>query len=569
MSDQYNAENLNILIVMIDRFDVRKLKNSSPHLIKIAWMRNWFDRWGSWPWFDDYEFLWASSDFGVEFIRREYSKKALLMRIATNHQRFFADAKLLNRDIDICFAGSYWNVRREIEDSYSILKKYTTHFYGHGLDSHPTLKEFHKGTVNYENLAAIYFRTKVVVDDGAVSTKKWASVNSRVFDAAVAGCLVISNAAQGVQELNGCSIPVYSTPGELDSLLKFYLNDSQARLDKVLEIQRTIRSHHSYDTRAIEFCSQFPERVATSYRIAIKVAAPSDKVKHQWGDYHYAVCLKKALERKGHAVRIDLLYEWQNESCAGDDVNLVLRGLSRFETVQDQINIMWNISHPDKVELDEFAEYDCVFVASELFANKLKEKLPEVRVNALLQCTDVDRFYSDIDGSYPSHDLLFVGNSRNVYRDSVKYCVQEDIAIAVYGSLWEQFVSPDFIMGENISNEHLRKYYSNCSVVLNDHWDSMKENGFLSNRIYDAVASGSIVVSDRVNGIGEDYFGSNVIFYSGKDEFLSALNVAKQSVANPEVVSRIRENDSFEARASEILEMLDSIHKHKVSYKQS
>ena len=33
-------------------------------------------------------------------------------------------------------------------------------------------------------------------------------------------------------------------------------------------------------------------------------------------------------------------------------------------------------------------------------------------------------------------------------------------------------------------------------MVLNDHWEDMRAEGFLSNRLFDAVASGARVVTD-------------------------------------------------------------------------
>ena len=44
--------------------------------------------------------------------------------------------------------------------------------------------------------------------------------------------------------------------------------------------------------------------------------------------------------------------------------------------------------------------------------------------------------------------------------------------------------------------------------MLNDHWRDMRDEGFISNRIYDALACGAFVLSDEVPGIGEEFDGA-------------------------------------------------------------
>jgi spore maturation protein CgeB len=53
--------------------------------------------------------------------------------------------------------------------------------------------------------------------------------------------------------------------------------------------------------------------------------------------------------------------------------------------------------------------------------------------------------------------------------------------------------------------------------VLNDHWADMARNGFVSNRLFDAAASGALVVSDRVPGV-EDLFAGAVRTYDSVEE---------------------------------------------------
>jgi spore maturation protein CgeB len=120
-------------------------------------------------------------------------------------------------------------------------------------------------------------------------------------------------------------------------------------------------------------------------------------------------------------------------------------------------------------------------------------------VEALIQCTDPELFYPDFSEEY-EHELLFVGNSRKVYRKIIKDLIPTDKDLAVYGTNWEKFIDKRYIKGQHIPHTELRKAYSSCKILLNDHWDDMREKGFISNRIFDGLASGALIISDQVEG---------------------------------------------------------------------
>ena len=91
------------------------------------------------------------------------------------------------------------------------------------------------------------------------------------------------------------------------------------------------------------------------------------------------------------------------------------------------------------------------------------------------------------------------------------------LPVAVYGTLWEEFLSKDYIKGLHIDNRELRTYYSNCKILLNDHWDSMRDQGFLSNRLFDAGACEACIITDPVSGL-EEVFGDSVVIYRTPEE---------------------------------------------------
>lgn len=291
----------------------------------------------------------------------------------------------------------------------------------------------------------------------------------------------------------------------------------------------------------------------------IKIGCPNLSQKEEWGDYHFSIALKKSLEKLGHECFIDCLDSWYSDCNADTDVVLVIRGLSQYKLNKSHVNLMWNISHPDKILLKEFEEYDHIFVASTYYAEKLKKKI-KVPVTALLQCTDPDLFNPDVI-SEKYHEYLFVGNSRNVYRDVVEKCISNNLDLSVYGTRWEQFIPKTYIKGQNISNNSLGGYYAGANFVFNDHWKTMKDYGFLSNRLFDAVACGAKVVSDEIEGL-DDVFDGYVKQYSSDTPI---TNLVSESVKwnsfeeRKEFGYEIGRLHNFDSRAAEILSYSEKI----------
>lgn len=260
-------------------------------------------------------------------------------------------------------------------------------------------------------------------------------------------------------------------------------------------------------------------------RIRLKISCPNLKEAPAWGDYAFARSLQAAFERLGIEAATDTLDSWYGRT-AQEDVVIALRGRQRLTLDPAKINIMWLISHPDRISAEEYAEYDHIAVASDLYARRLQAQgLPSVSV--LHQATDAGVFgAADLaarvaataglasegqvgaeagglraDGRKPA--CLFVGNSRREYRSMVKWCLQSGIPLELFGGGWEGVLDPHLVRAENIPNALLPEYYAGHLMVLNDHWDSMRDNGFLSNRLFDASATGTPVITDPVMGLSE------------------------------------------------------------------
>ena len=254
---------------------------------------------------------------------------------------------------------------------------------------------------------------------------------------------------------------------------------------------------------------------AAATRFGLRVGVPSRDVSERWGDYHFARGLQRSLERAGHPTRLHFLPDWGSIADAREDVAIHLFGLKEAPTRRSQVNLLWQISHPDLASPAIYERYDHVFVASDSFAARMAGRVA-VPVSPLHQATDPERFRPEPGG--PPHELLFVANSRKVHRRIVDDLAGTTHDLAIYGGNWTpDLVDPRYVKGEGVPNAALARYYSAAAIVLNDHWDDMLAEGFISNRLYDALACGAFVLSDAVDGI-EAEFDDAVATYADRAE---------------------------------------------------
>jgi hypothetical protein len=385
----------------------------------------------------------------------------------------------------------------------------------------------------------------------------------------MAGALVITNNGGGSAEIFNNILPSFITPIQLERQIVEYLANDLVRQQKVSLLKNLVSMNHTYNVRAKNLRTILKKYIENVKRFSIKIGVPNDDEKDLWGDWHFAVALRDALIRRGHAARIDILPDWYKSICSTDDIVIVLRGLSRYRPNYSQVNLLWLISHPKQVDLSEFSEYDHSFVASTHYCETLNRE--GVICTPLLQCTEPKQFYRDIDLSIDVPDVIFVGNSRKKIRKIVSDAITAGVEFGIFGSGWEGLVPDKYIKGNYIPNRLLRKYYSRAKIVLNDHWSDMAENGFVSNRIYDASICGSLIISDNV--IGSDMkFAENVIAYNTTIELKELVDKIQDETpysANHNLMSFIEANHSFDARVSTILDRINRLNEVACEYNES
>jgi len=289
-------------------------------------------------------------------------------------------------------------------------------------------------------------------------------------------------------------------------------------------------------------------------RWSVVTAAPAGEAGEQWGDTWFARDLVRALRWQGQQAKVVARGGAESQARDADDVVLVLRGLRKVTPRPGPATwMLWVISHPELVNADEAAAFDLVFAASNHWS-----RAGEVGAIPLLQATNPERFSPAAGPPDTGEPILFVGSTRGEYRPIVRDAIASGAELAIYGVGWDAYLPADRIRGDFLPNEQLPAAYASAGIVLNDHWPDMAAEGFLSNRLFDAAATGARIVSDPAAGLNE-VFGDVVRTYTSTEELRSILCGTPESEfadrsARVQLAVMIAREHSFDARARELIE---------------
>jgi GT2 family glycosyltransferase len=544
-------QDLDYVLSLMDPFDLRRVPD---HITTIAWIRNWTERWLERPWFDRADVLLVSSAGSAEIIERVTGRGTIRFPLAVNPRRFRPAPDESVFTADYVFTGNWWGKDRDIQKALAPREGERVAIYGRDWDKVPEFAPHARGEIPYTELPSVYASAKLVLDDTQGPTLPYGALNARVFDALAAGTLAITNCESGVRELFDEDYPVWSSRETLRATLDDLLGDEQRRRSLAQRYREVVLAKHTYAHRARELSKILIEH-EQRLTFCLKIGAPNREVAPLWGDTHFARSLLAELRRRGHRGTIQTLDEWEQESGLTHDVVVHLKGLSRYHPKPGQFNVLWSISHPDELSGEECDGYDLVCVASPLFAQELAP-CTTTPVVVLEQAADPWAMRPDPREDL-AHDLAYLANSRGVLRPIARDLLPTDRDLAIWGANWDGLIDISRVLGEHIPNDEIRHVYSSAGIVLNDHWDDMREHGYISNRIYDALACGAFVISDEVPGLS-DRFGDAVACFSSPRELHELID---RFLADPSERRRraelgrqiVLEGHTFSNRADELL----------------
>ncbi len=307
-------------------------------------------------------------------------------------------------------------------------------------------------------------------------------------------------------------------------------------------------------------------RLPDAMTVAIKTSVRDAADNPQWGDFHFATSLSKVFVAAGHVARIDAVPEWNSDG-GRSDVDLVLHGAQVWVQRPGVPSVQWVLYPGSRKTRDILAELRLashVLVSSDLAAEGLRAALPGVPVSVLLQGFDADLMYP---GDAPrTEDVVFVGSNHKGMRGGrpiIDMAVKAGLPLRMWGRGWEDHAAAPNLVDAFLPNAELGDLYRRAKIVLCDHMPSMREHGYISNRIFDALACGAAVISDPVAGL-PDEFAPYVRLCGTAGELTAA--VAEILAEGPEKAEErrrfarsMRDRHSLQHRADAILDICRSV----------
>ena len=308
------------------------------------------------------------------------------------------------------------------------------------------------------------------------------------------------------------------------------------------------------------YIAPLPAEGALSFRIQSPV--PKPRAQASWGDHAFAVSLAEALERAGHSAEIRTVRDWHAQG-PSDQIDIVLRGDAPYERRFGHLTLFWALYGDDLGALRQDAlGADHVFAAGEPLKDEIAMIYGPDFVTLLPQAFDATRMGPPDEGA-PREGATFVGISKRFRRPIVRQAMRAGLPLQLWGRGWAESPAADFAKGERLGQDDLGAVYATSQIVLNDHRPDMSRLGIPSNRIFDALACGTPVISDPVSWLPDD-----IAPFVHQVRDAHEVRDAARSIAEEDEDRRserralalsMRETHSFDARARVIIDKAEEL----------
>jgi glycosyltransferase involved in cell wall biosynthesis len=220
------------------------------------------------------------------------------------------------------------------------------------------------------------------------------------------------------------------------------------------------------------------------------------------------------------------------------------------------------MSHPEEVSEAELDAADLVLGASVRLARELGRRTT-TPVNVLPQGADGRRFSPGEPDPALATDVLFVGNSRAVARPAVLGALEAGLDLTLIGTGWERFVDPRRVLRPSVPNSDVGRWYRSAEIVLNDHWEEMRQWGLVSNRVFDVLACGGCVVSDELPGLTELLDGAVPTFSTTEELGATVRRLLADPEERAERVARgqrvVLAEHTWQHRARQLVQLVEEV----------
>ena len=237
-------EDVTVVVSMIESFVPGLVPAQTP---VVAWVRNWTEVWAALPYLDQFDAVWASSSAARDRVAESYTGPTRVLPIGVDLELFSGprpDADV--GPIDVLTTVNFWGAERAGTAAIDVLaESRAVVWYGANREHLPRSARIdHRGRASFFDLPAVYGAASVVVDDVIPPARAYATHNSRLYEGLASGALVVTNCAEGLEELGLRDVPTY-TDGP--SLVAAVTDVDRALADR---LRTVVVERHSYASRA-------------------------------------------------------------------------------------------------------------------------------------------------------------------------------------------------------------------------------------------------------------------------------------------------------------------------------
>ena len=359
------------VIVLLDTCDIRRLPRT---VVTMAWVRSWPERWLERPWFDEYDIVFGSSDRIVAMVRERKleGRDAAAARDQPGPVRPIRSGGP-ELACDVLFVGNYWSQPRGVVDALPALAErgLSVRVHGRGWDEVPAFSAIDRGFTRLRG-----HPRRVCVGSGR--DRRRGDLDQGLWLGQLPR-LRRPGGRRGRRQQWGAGRP---------RPVRRRLPDLVGRDDRWSSSSR--RSWRDPD-RAAEDCQAVPRpgppapslrgsggddpRRPRALGIGDPLRAPDRRP--ELGRHRALGRLPPrpgppAVARaSGPSDASAVPARLGDPVAAREDVTVHVFGLKEAPTRPGQVNLLWQISHPDLATPAMYDRYDHVFVASDAFAARM------------------------------------------------------------------------------------------------------------------------------------------------------------------------------------------------------
>lgn len=252
-------EHTDLYVAMLETVDPLRLP---ARLTKIAWIRNQTDAWIDQPWLQIYDLVLCSSRRSMEAVEGVYPGPTGLLPLGVDTELFARTGRPEDR-CGVVSTVNQWGREREVHINLrSQVPDFPLALFGEHRGVETELEPYRREPVSFFALPSLYNQAAIVLDDFNHTTAAYGNVNSRVFEAAACGAVVMTNRPTGLDDLGLGDLPVHRNSTDLFDRIHRDLESPEA-LAAAENRQRTVMERHDYAVRAVAF-DGFVRRLAES-----------------------------------------------------------------------------------------------------------------------------------------------------------------------------------------------------------------------------------------------------------------------------------------------------------------